>query len=999
MTGGYWFAAWVAVSCLVASVRWRAGLVLLFAVGSVQDGVRKCVLEAPAVIVLATVPIWMGVLVGLIRARELRLGPVWWDSRLVQCAGLAFAILLLRSAAHTSAYSPGAWQLPLLGCFPFLSVFLGIAVGQSYPRTAADPSRSDTDLRYILGAYCVVVSIVLIGVPFERAMAEHPWPSLGSQVLRYTWFRVRDDGGIHLLSGFYRSPDIMGWHATMLCMLAACLMLTARGWRRGSWGLVAAWGLVGSMFCGRRKMFFMIPLFAMVLLVLLHAKTRSWRLVLKVCGGLFALAIAGTFIYVALGSSSGVGAYYFESGRESLGRIWSHGFQEVAYSARGGGWLGQGLGLASLGAHHLDIPNRPRMWQESGLGRVVVELGLLGLASFLALIAAVATSVLRSLLRSSLDDRRFLLVTGLYGVCAANLASFVMSHQVFGDPFISTMLGVVIGTLIFGAREHAPPRARAVIGTARWSRARKWLVDTAAVAFVTTLAFHLWGPTWGTPDGRQIYVSPRGQDWSDGAGRDCPLRTLQRAADRARPGDTVVLLPGLYRERVVIRQGGQPGRSVTFCAEVPGTVTISGQAPPGVVSNLAWRDDGGGVYSAATPWPVFAARVGDEALFRTWTLDALRRFGAMPGARYSFTYEAERLHVFVPGGRPPNAHALTLHDRIPARQANGVWRAANVWLQADHVRFADLRFDFGVGASIHLANATNVTIEGCAFSGAQCGVSAASGLKPSTDLRIERCLYHNYPQGEWLAGWLPWNEVYSTAAESTFVRSIADGAELHRNLVVHASDGMVVTTRNAPPRKGIAISQNLIAWCTDDAFELDGFSRGINVERNLVYDVHESLGLSPVLEGPIEIRGNVFLHPTGGLNGAQLKLINSSFGKPGLDGPISNVCVEGNTFVGRHLCFTDRRPVRNVSVRRNLFAVREMISAWPPGMVDEGNEYVVLPLLHANPGTDQRWRQRTPVGIAGTWPMERPGPRWLDWSAHPATARLASALAREWLER
>ncbi len=45
-----------------------------------------------------------------------------------------------------------------------------------------------------------------------------------------------------------------------------------------------------------------------------------------------------------------------------------------------------------------------------------------------------------------------------------------------------------------------------------------------------------------------------------------PFRTIQRAVDRARPGDTVFVMAGNYDERVQIRQGGAEGQPITLTA-------------------------------------------------------------------------------------------------------------------------------------------------------------------------------------------------------------------------------------------------------------------------------------------------------------------------------------------------------------------------------------------------------------------------------------------------
>ncbi len=80
--------------------------------------------------------------------------------------------------------------------------------------------------------------------------------------------------------------------------------------------------------------------------------------------------------------------------------------------------------------------------------------------------------------------------------------------------------------------------------------------------------------------GGMIYVSPGGHDWNTGQTIDHAVTTIGRAARLVLPGDTVVILPGIYREQIRVRHGGRSGKPVVFRAQQPGTVVITSEAPP-----------------------------------------------------------------------------------------------------------------------------------------------------------------------------------------------------------------------------------------------------------------------------------------------------------------------------------------------------------------------------------------------------------------------------------
>lgn len=97
-----------------------------------------------------------------------------------------------------------------------------------------------------------------------------------------------------------------------------------------------------------------------------------------------------------------------------------------------------------------------------------------------------------------------------------------------------------------------------------------------------------------------LYVSPRGDDSSSGT-HDEPLKTISAAAERAMPGDTVLVLEGVYRERVAPLRGGEPGKPIIYRGEPGKRVFVKGSE----LWTPEWKKEGDGIYSA---YP-------DEALF------------------------------------------------------------------------------------------------------------------------------------------------------------------------------------------------------------------------------------------------------------------------------------------------------------------------------------------------------------------------------------------------
>src|SRR5579859_3511318 len=71
------------------------------------------------------------------------------------------------------------------------------------------------------------------------------------------------------------------------------------------------------------------------------------------------------------------------------------------------------------------------------------------------------------------------------------------------------------------------------------------------------------------------FVSTSGSDGAAGT-LHAPFRTIQHAANLARPGDTVLIRGGTYPETVTPARSGTPGAPITFAAYNGENVTIDG---------------------------------------------------------------------------------------------------------------------------------------------------------------------------------------------------------------------------------------------------------------------------------------------------------------------------------------------------------------------------------------------------------------------------------------
>lgn len=487
----------------------------------------------------------------------------------------------------------------------------------------------------------------------------------------------------------------------------------------------------------------------------------------------------------------------------------------------------------------------------------------------------------------------------------------------------------------------------------------------------------------------KIYVSPKGANWKLGHSPAHAVKTIQHAVNIAVAGEEIVLLPGTYQEVVHVRRGGKINQPITIRAQQPGTVKVTNAASQDIINNLDWQEEGQGIVSAKTPWPVHYVLHQENALYYSRTnIDKFRSLVTRKGSQSAFLYDdvKQKLYLYLAPEQPLNN--LTIPTKLPSLDKFGNSApAANFWIEADHLIIEGIQFELGVGTGILLWDGSNIEIRDCLFYGATYGVASNYGISPANNILLEHNLYHNYPQYDWFENWLSWREVYSTGGRSSLANLKGIGVIIRNNIIAHAGDGLQVSPQEQSSTSvGAEIYNNLFFKGTDDAIELDGYARNVHIYSNIIYDFFVSLGISPVLAGPVTIEDNYFFHPYENENTdypAHLKLLNPWFNPndPTSDrNIIRNVQILNNVFVGNWLSWHGS-PVKNVIIKNNKFSIqRTMEPVWPHGATIQNNQINHLPLSgYRNPGTDNNWLNQK------DWEPIRPGPTWLNYQDHPAT--------------
>ena len=142
--------------------------------------------------------------------------------------------------------------------------------------------------------------------------------------------------------------------------------------------------------------------------------------------------------------------YTKKGSSDATERLTEGGLRSVWGTYQQSGFFGKGLGSASTGARYGS--KAIGSWQESGPSKIMVELGVIGFLSIIALLMALLRSFWRTIRLCPPYAREFQLYVGFLGIVAANAASFVVSHQAFGDPFLVTLAGLLVGIVLSAHR-------------------------------------------------------------------------------------------------------------------------------------------------------------------------------------------------------------------------------------------------------------------------------------------------------------------------------------------------------------------------------------------------------------------------------------------------------------------------------------------------------------------------------------------------------------------
>lgn len=430
---------------LLALADWRRALLAVIVVGVLQDALRKLTPGAPAFFIVWSTAVYFAVVAIAILSRSLPpLRTIYLHDRLVKSAWIAFFVLIALQMLNALVRT-GNPVVPLFGAMFYLGPAAAMLVACGY-------FSGERQLRRFLAFYVLVLLPTCLTVYLSPAY-EHAWPILAdvgtftrSQILIY------DVGTIlQSYSGILRTGEIAAWHAATVAIFLITLSFTAR--RRRHWlitALLVALMIGVIVLTGRRKMLMALAVFFVVQWALLAWLRKGMG---KVAVLIILVGTLSSYSLTLLEPSSAKGLYVQRSATvfgDAAERVeLAIDLMKWAFVRSGG--LGLGAGSASQGARYGGVDPSMQVGgaAESGLGMLMGELGILGVLISIWLLAVISRNILRNLRAlASAEPRLMLYQVSFISFLVANMMTFTVATQVYGDFFVLIILGTVAGFMV-----------------------------------------------------------------------------------------------------------------------------------------------------------------------------------------------------------------------------------------------------------------------------------------------------------------------------------------------------------------------------------------------------------------------------------------------------------------------------------------------------------------------------------------------------------------------
>jgi len=373
--------------------------------------------------------------------------------------------------------------------------------------------------------------------------------------------------------------------------------------------------------------------------------------------------------------------------------------------------------------------------------------------------------------------------------------------------------------------------------------------------------------------GKTYYVSPNGDDSGDGS-KGRPFRRVQKAHDVAKPGDTILVMPGVYREIVRITSSGTAEAHILYKAGGKGVILDGSDALIAKDPRAKgwtqddWEPVGDNIYVYARPVRADlsdVAVVDDQRLVSYGTLEELKTLPANTNNGPTSGYYGNSLGGYYLDRQSGKAYVRTRDDRDPdeytvnisAEPRPGIYIEGAKYVIIDGVEIRHFGSTFREPA-IRINHAADYcVIQNCTLHGS---VMGAAVDKSQYITFQDNLVYDNMPYA------LDWRGDYGAyradKARHTHTQGVSfEGAYenhvIRRNRVIGFVDGIVLSDGAGHRYENYDIYENEITESRDDALELDCDDINVKVWGNRIYENHSAVSVSGCEVGPLYLFRNL----------------------------------------------------------------------------------------------------------------------------------------------
>ena len=332
--------------------------------------------------------------------------------------------------------------------------------------------------------------------------------------------------------------------------------------------------------------------------------------------------------------------------------------------------------------------------------------------------------------------------------------------------------------------------------------------------------------------------------WREGE-RIETFTSARAAVERALPGDTVRISPGVHFEHLeLVGVAGTAGSPITIEGR-PGARPVFEAAfePLTVAPNSLWIEEPAvapGVYSTPLPAPFWTAvyLASGERLFSHLELAAL---SARSGAYVD--RDAGRLYVRLPEGAEGAEGAHPGDEPIFAAHRQDGREAALELIECSHLVVRGLDFRHGGYTTVRVEDSENVTLEDVVVRGGRAGLAIVGSSRKVLVTRSRVVGWHD-------PSWLWVDQKRNAHMESNGIVLTAGPANrIEYTEVAHWFNGINAKNKrhgDSPLRnRGLVLRYNHVFDIVDDGIELDGYLSAGRIYENRVERVFTGVSMSP----------------------------------------------------------------------------------------------------------------------------------------------------------